>query len=394
MTPLSGSPGNKRPASGGLASLLGLADEYRAPDLDRPDIDHFLYERYTSDRWKWGRRVSYRLKPLIPRPVQIAVRRGLVRIQSKVAFPAWPIEPILVNMAGDCLKSAIRRSDSGVVHRMSYWPDGHRFAFAITHDVEWDAGLRFAPRIEELERELGFCSVWNIIPERYPIDWDIVHRLTSSGCEIGVHGLYHDGKLFDSRSLFSSRVARINDYARRWGAVGFRSPSMLRNAEWMHELEFEYDSSFPDTDPYEPQPGGCCSIWPYPLHHLIELPLTMPQDHTLFEILREQSIARWKTKCDWIAEHAGLVTINVHPDYMAKERRLEKYREFLLYIKQKEGMWHALPREIARWWRDRQSSTLVRNGDGFEVRGPAAGRAKILRVSLEGESLREEVVRG
>ena len=378
--------------SGGVMALLSLADEYRFPGIAIPEIDDLLYERYASDMRKWGRRIYYRIRPVIPRPVQIALRRGFTNVQKKGGFPAWPIEPVLVERARECLKSAVRHSSSGCVYRMSTWPDRCRFAFAITHDVETDAGLRFAPRLAEMEREMEYCSAWNIVPERYPIDWDIVHWLQSRGSEIGVHGLNHDGTLFDSRARFSLQVEKINDYARRWGAVGFRSPSMLRNAEWMHELAFEYDSSFPDTDPYEPQPGGCCSIWPYPLHHLIELPLTMPQDHTLFEILQDESIARWKAKCDWIEEHSGLVMLNVHPDYMAKEGRLELYREFLLHMKRKKGMWHPLPRQVARWWRDRHSSTLLRNGNHFEIRGPAASRGNVLRVWLEGEDLREEIV--
>jgi hypothetical protein len=54
----------------------------------------------------------------------------------------------------------------------------------------------------------------------------------------------------------------------------------------MASLPFEYDSSYPDTDPFEPQPGGCCSWLPYFNGPLVELPITLPQDHTLFVIPR------------------------------------------------------------------------------------------------------------
>ena len=50
----------------------------------------------------------------------------------------------------------------------------------------------------------------------------------------------------------------------------------------MPRLGFEYDSSYTDTDPYEPQPGGCCSYLPYFNESLVELPITLPQDHTVF----------------------------------------------------------------------------------------------------------------
>ena len=143
------------------------------------------------------------------------------------------------------------------------WPKGKKFSFVITHDVEWDAGLAIAPKLVEIEKRHGFVSSWNLVPERYPIDWSIVDGLRKEGLEIGVHGLIHDGKLFQSHKVFQERLVKIHYYAKEWGAVGFRSPSTIRNIEWMPELKFEYDSSYFDTSPYEPQPGGCCSIWPF-----------------------------------------------------------------------------------------------------------------------------------
>ena len=49
---------------------------------------------------------------------------------------------------------------------------------------------------------------------------------------------------------------RINGYAREWGASGFRSGFMLRNLDWLHDLDVQYDASTFDTDPFEPQPDG------------------------------------------------------------------------------------------------------------------------------------------
>jgi hypothetical protein len=62
----------------------------------------------------------------------------------------------------------------------------------------------------------------------------------------------------------------IRQYANRWGAVGYRSPATHRRWEWMPLLGFEYDSSYPDTDPFEPQPGGCCTWLPYFNDGLVE----------------------------------------------------------------------------------------------------------------------------
>ena len=155
----------------------------------------------------------------------------------------------------------------------------------------------------------------------------------------------------------------------------------------MKVMNFEYDSSFPDTDPYEPQPGGSCSVWPYFLGSMVELPLTMPQDHTLYEILGHTDLGVWDQKADWLERVGGLVLVNVHPDYMTTDRRLRQYEDFLLRMKQRANMWHALPKEIARWWRDRDASTLeIRNGEPA-ITGPVAGRAAVVPLMLDTDGI-------
>jgi hypothetical protein len=92
---------------------------------------------------------------------------------------------------------------------------------------------------------------------------------------------------------------------------------------------------------------------PFFLGDLVELPITLPQDHTLFEVLREPDIAIWRHKADWLADHDGLVTVLTHPDYLLAEDRLRRYDELLRHLAGLRGGWHALPRDVARWWRRR-----------------------------------------
>ena len=115
---------------------------------------------------------------------------------------------------------------------------------------------------------------------------------------------------------------------------------------------------------------------------MVELPLTMPQDHTLFEILKHRDIHVWKEKAAWIAEQGGLVLINIHPDYMIADDRLALFEELLVYMKSLKGMWHTHPRDIARWWQDRNRSALDCTGGSPAVTGPAAGRALLVRHAL------------
>jgi peptidoglycan/xylan/chitin deacetylase (PgdA/CDA1 family) len=324
-----------------------------------PDEAYYHEERYV--RPPRSRRLLplfYRAKPLIPRRAQMTARRAMARRQRSRheaggRFPRWPVEPIIDLQRETLLRERVRRSDSGRVPVLGAWPDGHRFAWTLTHDVEAPKGLANVGRLLELERRHGVVSAWFLVADDYDIGDDVMAAIRGAGGEIGLHGLHHDGSLFQSREHFERQLPRIHDRLRAWGAVGFRSPATHRNAAWMPELGAEYDSSFPDTHPFDAQPGGCCSILPYFLGDMVELPITLPQDHTLFELLGERDIALWRRKVAYIAACGGLVTVLVHPDYALTPERLRHYDELLTLLCGRDGGWHALPRDVARWWRRR-----------------------------------------
>ena len=269
----------------------------------------------------------------------------------------------------------------------SGWPEGKQFALVLTHDVEGQSGLDKCRQLAQLERQYGFCSAFNFIPEgQYRVPPELRAELRHTGFEIGVHDLHHDGKLYSSRSGFTSKAARINEYLKEWGAVGFRSGFMLHNLEWLGDLDALYDASTFDTDPFEPQPDSAGTIFPFWVPRAshngtanaersshnggsgyVELPYTLPQDSTLFLILGEQQAEIWFRKLDWIAEHGGMALLNVHPDYLRFEGErtssrtfpAEFYGQFLEYARRKYGgsFWQPLPREVAafaarhRWQR-------------------------------------------
>jgi len=105
----------------------------------------------------------------------------------------------------------------------------------------------------------------------------------------------------------------------------------------------------------------------------VELPYTLPQDFTLFILMKEQNIHIWKEKLHWIAEKGGMALFNSHPDYMNFNRQkngneeysAELYIEFLEYIKKnyKDQYWHALPKDIARFWQQNHSYRQVHHRD-------------------------------
>jgi hypothetical protein len=321
--------------------------------------------------------VYYRLKPVVPLSTRMAIRRWFARQKRARVSHIWPILP----------------GSERTPENWAGWPDGKKFAFVLTHDVEGPIGVARCLQLMKLETELGFRSSFNFIPQGdYTVSRDLREELIRNGFEVGVHDLHHDGKLYQSSSEFADKARQINRYIREWGAQGFRSGFMFHRLEWLHQLEVAYDASTFDTDPFEPQPDGVGTIFPFwvprpntdnqsPMtdHALsvsnvrhssfdirhsasraggyVELPYTLPQDSTLFLLLREQTPEIWFKKLAWIAEHGGMVLVNVHPDYTAfsdgsigtpRAYPVELYKQLLEHVRSRYAgqYWQALPREV------------------------------------------------
>lgn len=218
----------------------------------------------------------------------------------------------------------------------------------------------------EIEESLGFRSAFNFVACGYTVSPEIRKELTERGFEVGVHGLHHNSSLFHSRAEFTRQAELINKTLRDWNAVGFRSPSMFHNLDWMHDLDIEYDASTFDMDPFEPQPDGVHTAFPMYVYDqarrrgYVELPYTLPQDFTLFVIMRHQTLDVWMEKLKWVISNGGMALMVTHPDYMNfegtrtpySEYDVGFYREFLEHIKSAYAgqYWHSLPRDIARFW--------------------------------------------
>jgi glycosyltransferase involved in cell wall biosynthesis len=296
-------------------------------------------------------RLYYRLKPYLPWRLRMGMRRVVARVQRRRFAQTWPIN----ELAG--------RQPAG----WPGWPDGKKFALVLTHDVESSHGLAKCRPLMQLEQQLGFHSSFNFIPEgEYQVSPGLRHDLAQNGFEVGVHDLRHDGKLYWRRKDFPENARSINGYLKAWQASGFRSGFMLHNRECLDGLDIEYDASTFDTDPFEPQPEGVNTIFPFWVPRpggggYVEMPYTLPQDSTMFLVLQETSPEIWRRKLDWIVQHGGMALVNVHPDYLgfeggkkgASEYPAAMYAEFLTHIRKNYGgqYWNAPPREVARWYR-------------------------------------------
>jgi hypothetical protein len=317
----------------------------------------------------------YRARPLLPRPVQIWMRRLFSHVQARLRFPRWPVEPALHELYARLFQDVAQVAAEPVPF-LSPWPNGHSWAFALTHDVETAVGYGRIQLLRDVELNAGYRSSWNFVPRRYVVDDGVVEMLTRDGFEVGIHGLYHDGRDLESMATLQERLPAIRQYADRWHAVGFRSPATYRVWDWMPLLGFDYDSSYPDTDPFQPQSGGCCSLLPYFNQDTVELPITLPQDHTMFVILGKPDATLWIEKAEHVREQGGMALLITHPDYL-DERRLAAYQLLLARFAGDSTAWRPLPRDVGAWWRRRAASRPERTSAGWRVAGPAAGEASI-----------------
>jgi hypothetical protein len=324
----------------------------------------------------------YLVRPAMPRSVQLRLRRLFTRVQAASTFPGWPIEDSLHDFYG-WLFTVLADLAGVPVPFLDPWPAGRSWALVLTHDVETADGYRDMDLLRGPERAYGYRSSWNFVGARYQVDGETVGSLQDEGCEVGVHGLFHDGRDLNLRRL-DERLPAMWEHASRWNAVGFRSPATHRGWDLMPRLGFDYDSSYSDTDPYEPQAGGCCTFLPFFNRGMIELPITLAQDHTLFTILQHPDADLWLRKARHVRDRGGMVLVLTHPDYAHDQRLTDGYRKLLDAFTGDDTAWHALPREVATWWRRRAASTIHADGDGWRIEGPASDDARVRFATVAG----------
>jgi len=331
----------------------------------------------------------YFLRPLLP----VSVRRHLQRIRlsgwENIAFPRWPVDFSVETMMRQTLALVLRTSGIRRIPFIWFWPEGKSSCAVMTHDVEGPSGQALCEELMDLDESYGIRAAFQVVPEeRGTTPRELIDQFRARGFEVNVHDLNHDGSLFRDKPRFQERAAQINSYIRELGSRGFRSGAMYREQQWFDAFEFSYDMSVPNAAHLEPQRGGCCTVMPYFVGKILELPLTTVQDYSLFHILGEYSIAIWKAQIDLIRSMNGFISFIAHPDYLVEKRARAVYTQLLAHLKDlrdNENVWLALPGEVDQWWRDRNRMTLVRCGDRWRIQGPDDARARVAYATLDGD---------
>ena len=331
---------------------------------------HFLENVTASDA---VRDVYYFLRPIL----SVGVRKHLQRIRlrgwERIAFPEWPVDVTVETLMRHCMTLLLQNGMSRLPF-IWFWPDGMSSCLMLTHDVEGRAGVDFCGSLMDLDESFGFTSAFQLIPEaRGQNSHGLAGALRARGFEVNIHDLNHDGYLFHSRDQFLTRAVQINGYVQEYECRGFRSGAMYREQDWFDAFEFSYDMSVPNVAHLEPQRGGCCTVMPYFVGKILELPLTTVQDYSLFHILGDYSTKLWRTQIDLILAHNGLVSVLAHPDYLVEKRARAVYRELLGYLghlRDEGKVWIALPGDVDRWWRNRRQDGPGGGRRWLAYRGP------------------------
>lgn len=358
-------------------------------------ITNLTHERY----WRNGkprltkaandfvRRSYYAFRPILPLEFRSRLQKFYLRDWRKRPFPRWPVDTTVDNLAKRLLALSLELNRTPTVPFIWFWPNGASACAIMTHDVEEEAGRAFCSAVMDTNDEFEIPASFQVVPEkRYEVTRGYLDEITNRGYEVNVQDLNHDGRLFWDLEEFKRRAEKINKYGKQFGAIGFRAAILYRNQEWFKWLDFEYDMSTPNVAHLDPQRGGCCTVMPYFVGDMLELPVTASQDHTVMHILHEYSLDLWKEQMSAIMQHHGLISFIVHPDYIIEDRANGMYRDLLSELsrlRQDRNVWIAPPGEVNRWWRERSAMTLEQRDGRWVIEGPGKERARIASASLQ-----------
>jgi peptidoglycan/xylan/chitin deacetylase (PgdA/CDA1 family) len=267
----------------------------------------------------------------VPGPVRRRIARaiGFVKWAQRASwgsFPCWPID-LSADVAADLAG-----------HRAVSFG---RTPVLLTHDIDSAEGLEnLIAKFLPIEEAAGARSANYIVPHAWSLDYGVIDEVARRGHEIGVHGYDHANRTpFLAPHERVQRLARGREFGNRYGAVGYRAPSLLRTKALLADLAplYRYDSSIPTSGGPFPVPNnGCATARPWRLGDIWEIPITLPRDGSLqFLGYSPGAILRlWQETALLAARSGGIVSLLTHCEdgFSGDPRMLAAYRAFIDYI--------------------------------------------------------------
>jgi peptidoglycan/xylan/chitin deacetylase (PgdA/CDA1 family) len=303
----------------------------RAAYTDRPPLSSRLPFPYHSIP-AWARQ-------LVARGIGRAKRR---QVERWAAFPGWPID-----LSADFVADLVGTKRLPVMES--------RTPVLLTHDLDSPEGVRnLADRFIHIEEQVGARSCSYVVPCGWPLDHALLDEVQRRGHEIGVHGYDHRNKTpFADPAERRRRLDAAKPVVERYGAVGYRAPSLVRTEALIRDISrfYRYDSSIPTAGGLFPVPNnGCASARPWRLHGIWEVPLTLPRDGSLLFLGYEPAeIGRlWRETTEIVARSGGIVCVLTHCEtgFSGNARMLAVYRDFLEWVASQPRFWFVRPCDL------------------------------------------------
>jgi hypothetical protein len=349
-------------------------------DKSKIQAEHFLLERYVNFIERRRAERSSSRNGQIERIASRLADRFESHSRMRPTFPRWPCETALIGYWRRWLSDALAELRLSDGWHMAFWPEGAQCSIVLTHDICNATDLAQVEEICDIEELLGFRSAWYLPVEDIQVDWQRIHEFQARGFEFGIRGIGSNQKIpgdgKDLRKLKPRQERAIRDH----DCHGFRAPSLFRDVSWIGGLDFDFDASFCDTDPFDARPGGTCSVFPFFIGKLVELPITLGRDHTLIQLLRRNPLSTWSLKAHWLANAGAMIHLATEPRYLSIASYGGAYKNLLTEFSDLKA-WHALPSAVASWWRLRDEASLLISQTNPILAGSAVASLTIQRLS-------------
>ena len=236
---------------------------------------------------------------------------------------------------------------------------------------------------------------------------DIIARYSAPEIEFAVHGYYHVDHAALTGAVQLEQLGRARKVLEENGvpAYGFRAPYLRWNEATMfavRENGFLYDTSlaihlplnpFSETATYRRALDfyGATAAWERPIlpwleNGIVRIPYCLPDDESVVDRLQlapDEIATQWLSMLRFSHAHGELFTLGIHPERIGlcsvgiaavlNSARAARPR-----------IWIARLEHIARWWREREHSSIV-------IEEVDAGR---LRIRAQGPSDLTVLARG